>query len=82
MGETWNDGATRLLGRYLHGHTRLFLGEFVTARVLLEGCMGLADPAHRTIAGGSVDNYAGMLMYLAVTLACLGVHRSGTVAEG
>jgi class 3 adenylate cyclase/tetratricopeptide (TPR) repeat protein len=72
MGEARNDVATRLLGRYLHGHTRLFLGEFVTARALLEGCMGLADPAHRNIAGGSVDNYSGMLIYLAVTLACLG----------
>ena len=34
--------------------------------------MGLADPAHRTVGGLSVDPYAAMLAYLALTLAYLG----------
>ena len=54
------------------GLTRFLLGEFVAARALLERCMGLADPAHRTIGGLSFDPYAVMLAYLALTLAYLG----------
>ena len=72
IGEARNDAAAQLLGRLLHGTTRFFLGEFVAARALLERCMGLADPAHRTIGGLSFDPYAVMLAYLALTLACLG----------
>ena len=34
--------------------------------------MGLADPAHRSVRGLSVDPYAAMLAYLALTLAYLG----------
>ena len=72
IGEARNDAAAQLLGRYVHGVTRFYLGEFVAARAVLERCMGLADPAHRTIGGLSFDPYAAMLTYLALTLAYLG----------
>jgi predicted ATPase len=67
-----SDAAAQLLGRYLHGVTRYYLGEFIAARALLERCMCLADPAHRAIGGLSFDPYAEMLAWLALTLACLG----------
>ena len=51
IGEARNDAAAQLLGRYMHGVTRFYLGEFVAARAVLERCMGLADPAHRAIGG-------------------------------
>ncbi len=72
IGAARKDAAAQLLGRYTRGITRLFLGEFVAARGLLERCMGLADPAYRTVAGLSFDPYVSMLTFLAMTLACLG----------
>ena len=72
IGEARNDAAAQLLGRFMHGATRFLLGEFVAARAVLERCLGLADPAHRTVRGLSFDPYAPMLAYLALTLACLG----------
>ena len=47
IGEARNDAATQLLGRFMQGVARFFLGEFVAARASLERCIGLADPAHR-----------------------------------
>ena len=52
IGEARNDVAAQLVGRWASGYTRLFLGDFVAARALLERCHGLADPAHR--GGGAV----------------------------
>ena len=72
IGESRNDAATQLLGRYLQGVTRFFLGEFVAARATLERSMGLADPVNRAVGGMSVDPYATMLGYVAMTLAYLG----------
>jgi hypothetical protein len=72
IGEARHDAAAQLLGRLFQGMTRFFRGEFVAARAVLERCMGLADPAHRTSAGLSFDPYARMLTYLALTLAYLG----------
>ncbi len=72
IGELRNDAATQLLGRFLQGVTRFFLGEFVAARATLERSMGLADPVHRAVGGLSVDPYATMLGYVAMTLAYLG----------
>ncbi len=72
IGNVRNDITAQLLGRYMHGSTRLYLGEFVAARAALERSMGLADPAHRTIAGLAYDPYVTMLTFLAVTLAYLG----------
>jgi tetratricopeptide (TPR) repeat protein len=61
-----------LRGRRANGLTRLYLGEFVAARALLDQCHGLAD-AHRGIGAGlAEDPYATMLACLAVTLAHLG----------
>ena len=72
-GEERNDAVSQLLGRRAHGITCFFLGEFVAARALLERCVALADdPAHRTIAGLSLDPYSATLPYCAMTLACLG----------
>ena len=71
-GKARNDVAAQSLGHLLQGVSHFFLGEFVAARALLERCMGLADPAHPTIVGLSIDPYAAMLAYLALILACLG----------
>jgi class 3 adenylate cyclase/tetratricopeptide (TPR) repeat protein len=72
IGEARNDVAAQLMGRRSNGTTRLFLGDFVAARALLERCHGLADPAHRGGGVPSADLYATMLAYLAWTLAVLG----------
>ena len=71
IGEARSDVTAQLVGRWANGRTRLFLGDFVGARALLEQCHGLADPTHR---GGvsSADPYSMMLAYLAWTLAILG----------
>jgi class 3 adenylate cyclase/tetratricopeptide (TPR) repeat protein len=71
IGDTQSDRLAQLLGRYMHGTTRLYLGEFVAARTALEQSMGLADPAYR-IAGMAYDCYVLALTFLAVTLAYLG----------
>jgi class 3 adenylate cyclase/tetratricopeptide (TPR) repeat protein len=72
IGNVRNDTTAQLLGRYMHGTTRLYLGEFVAARAALERSVGLADSAHRTIAGLAYDPYVMVLTFLAVTLAYLG----------
>jgi predicted ATPase len=70
IGEARNDVRAKLRGRCANGLTRCYLGEFVAARAVLEQCHGLGDPAHLAIGGGrSIDPYATMLAYLAVTLA-------------
>jgi len=64
-----------LQGRLANGLTRFYLGEFVTARALLEQCHSLGDAAHRGVGGRGgvrVDSYAVMLGCLAATLVCLG----------
>jgi tetratricopeptide (TPR) repeat protein len=73
IGEARGDVAAQLRGRHVNGLTRCYLGEFTTARTLLDQCHGLGDPAHRAIGGAvSHDHYAVMLVCLAVTLAYLG----------
>ena len=72
IGEAQNDSRVQSLGHMLQGIIRFLLGDFVSARALLERCMGLADPAHRTIGRLSIDLYLAMLPYLALTLALLG----------
>src|SRR6202030_3937967 len=72
IGDARNDAMAQLQGRYIQGITCFFLGKFVTARALLERCMGLAEAAHRTMGGLPVDPFAMMLAYLALTLAHLG----------
>jgi class 3 adenylate cyclase/tetratricopeptide (TPR) repeat protein len=70
IGEARNDVTMQLMGRSASGFTRLFLGDFVAARALLERCLGLADPALRS--GEVLDLYAEILASLAWTLANLG----------
>jgi hypothetical protein len=72
IGEARNDARVQSLGRYAHGISSFFLGEFVSARAVLERCLDLADPAHRALGGLFLDPYASMLAYLALPLACLG----------
>jgi class 3 adenylate cyclase/tetratricopeptide (TPR) repeat protein len=72
IGEARSDVAAQLVGRWANGRTRLFLGDFVVARALLERCHGLADPAPRGAVVPSADIFAMMLAYLAWTLAVLG----------
>ncbi|WP_441260403.1 AAA family ATPase [Bradyrhizobium sp. 521_C7_N1_3] len=74
LGDTRSDRATLLLGRYIHGASCYYRGEFVTARGLLELCDGLRDPAARaTCAAIAVaDPHAASQAHLAVTLALLG----------
>jgi class 3 adenylate cyclase/tetratricopeptide (TPR) repeat protein/DNA polymerase III delta prime subunit len=71
-GQERNDASAQSLGYLLHGSSRFFLGEFVSARAILERCTGLADPAHRTTARLSIDPYGAMLANLALILASLG----------
>jgi class 3 adenylate cyclase/tetratricopeptide (TPR) repeat protein len=72
VGDARQDIAAQSLGRLHHGISRFFLGELVTARVVLERCEGLDDPGHRIIQEFSFDPCARMLAYLALTLAYLG----------
>ena len=69
IGEARNDVAAQWVGRWASGYTRLFLGDFVAARELLERCHGLADPARGLL---SASLHAIMLASLAMTLAYLG----------
>ncbi|MFL5286914.1 MAG: tetratricopeptide repeat protein [Rhodopila sp.] len=72
IGKAQNDASMQSLGRLLPGIPHYFLGELVAARTVLERCMDLADPAHRTIGKLSYDPYARMLAYFALTLAYQG----------
>jgi class 3 adenylate cyclase/tetratricopeptide (TPR) repeat protein len=72
IGKARNDVVAQLLGRREQGVTRCYLGEFITARAVLEQCHALSEPAHRAIGTASSDPYAMMLAQLAVTLAHLG----------
>jgi tetratricopeptide (TPR) repeat protein len=72
-GEARNDITAQWVGRRANGLTRLYLGELVAARAVLEQCHGLGDPAHRGVGAGlTEDPYAAVLANLAVTLAYLG----------
>jgi tetratricopeptide (TPR) repeat protein len=73
-GEAQRDEATQLLGRNLRGNSCLYMGEFVTARALLEQCEGLRDPAHREVYAAltAEDQYAVNRARLASALAFLG----------
>jgi class 3 adenylate cyclase/tetratricopeptide (TPR) repeat protein len=73
IGKTRNDPASEWLGRFQQGASRLLLGELLAARTMFEQCMELAEPARRKISGvASVDAYAGLPAFLAITLARLG----------
>jgi tetratricopeptide (TPR) repeat protein len=77
IGKERDDAFPTLLSCFLQGISRLFLGEFVAARTLLERSMDLADPAHRTVEGMAYDPYAVVLAWLAVILPPLGYIDQG-----
>jgi predicted ATPase len=79
IGEARNDVAALLLGRFLGGITRFFLGEFIAARPIFERCHGLSDPSHRAVYAALVpqDPHATMLAQLALTLTYLGYVDQG-----
>ena len=70
VGAVSNDVAAQSLGYTWQGTNRFFLGEFITARALLE--RGLVDPAQCVIKGLVLDSYAWPLAFHALTLAHLG----------
>jgi hypothetical protein len=77
IGEARNDVAAQWVGRWASGYTRLFLGDFVAARALLERCHGLADPA-RGLLSASLHRYNARIPRH--DLGVSGLHRSSTVA--
>jgi class 3 adenylate cyclase/tetratricopeptide (TPR) repeat protein len=80
IGRVRNDVGAKLHGRSMRGSAHVMLGEFVTARGLLERCHGLGDPKHRGGAGGDrglVDPYPAMLAFLAITTTSLGYLDQG-----
>jgi predicted ATPase len=81
LGETRKDQTALLLGHYIHGASCYFLGEFVTARALLELCDGLRDPAARANCAAITvaDPRAASLGHLVSTLARLGHLDQGRV---
>jgi predicted ATPase len=79
ISEPRNDVAALLLGQFLRGITRFFLGEFIAARSIFEQCLGLSDPSHRAVYATLVpqDPHATMLAQLALTLTYLGFVDQG-----
>jgi tetratricopeptide (TPR) repeat protein len=80
IGVARNNRAAQLMGRHwLQGVTHYFLGDFVTARALLEDCEGLQDPVHRAVYATMTANdpYASTLAYLGMTLTVLGYIDQG-----
>ena len=80
IGDARNDRAAQLLGRHwLQGVTHYFLGDFVTARALLDDCEGLQNSAHRAVYATMTANdpYASTLAYLGMTLTVLGYIDQG-----
>ena len=80
IGVARKDRAAQLMGRHwLQGVTHYFLGDFVTARALLEDCEGLQDSAHRAVYAtmAANDPYASTLAYLGMTLTVLGYIDQG-----
>jgi tetratricopeptide (TPR) repeat protein len=68
------------MGRHwLQGVPHYYLGDFVTARALLEDCEGLRDPAHRAVYAtmAANDPYASTIAYLGMALTVLGYIDQG-----
>jgi tetratricopeptide (TPR) repeat protein len=78
IGEARNDAAILLLGRLSYGHICLFSGEFVTAKVVLEQCYAMNNPAARSANRAAFatvtaeDPHVVSLGNLAVSLGYLG----------
>ena len=73
-GELQNDLTLSLLGRFYHGVSRYYLGEFAAAYALFEQCDNLRDPAVRNAISRMIaeDAYVAMLGYSSTILAYLG----------
>jgi class 3 adenylate cyclase/tetratricopeptide (TPR) repeat protein len=78
-GAALHDIGALLLGRECHANTYFFMGEFASARPLLDQCHSLSDPAYRaaTRAVTGLDYYATMLTHLALSLIYLGYIDQG-----
>jgi class 3 adenylate cyclase/tetratricopeptide (TPR) repeat protein len=72
IGEARNDASAQLLGRVMCGSTRFWVGEFIAARAVLEQCVDHSDSPNRAVERLSLDPYTTALIYLAITLTCLG----------
>ena len=79
IGQSQSDIVVILMGRLYQATVRYSLGEFVTARTLLEQCLALDDPAHRVALATltAEDLYMMALSWLAVTLGALGYIDQG-----
>jgi tetratricopeptide (TPR) repeat protein len=76
MGGARNDGAALLISSYMRGIAHFNLGEFVSARTLLEQC--LSGPAYRSvIAAMTAEDPHVTMLWLGVTLAHLGYVEQG-----
>jgi tetratricopeptide (TPR) repeat protein len=79
IGRAQNDHFLVLMGQMYEATVHQTLGEFLAARALLEQCLGMRDPGHRTAFGGitAEDPYVMTLSWLGVNLAVLGDIEQG-----
>jgi class 3 adenylate cyclase/tetratricopeptide (TPR) repeat protein len=79
IGKAQDDVGLLLLGHLTHGTSRMYLGDFVAARALLERCHRLDDPAHRAVYAEitMADPHVQMLRQLSLTLMYLGYMDQG-----
>ena len=74
IGESRNDVDVQLLGHYLNGMIRFYLGEFGAACAHFEQCHDLGNPVHRAVVTQltTADPYVAAMAHLAWTLLSLG----------
>jgi predicted ATPase/class 3 adenylate cyclase len=74
IGESRNDVDVQLLGHYLNGMVRFYLGEFGAAQAYFEQCHDLGDPRHRAVVAPltTADPHVAAIGHLAWTLMSLG----------
>jgi predicted ATPase len=79
IGRAQKSRALQMMGYMYQAIARFVLGEFVTARALLEQCLGLSDPDHRATFAEitAEDPYVMTLSWLALALAVLGYIERG-----
>jgi predicted ATPase/class 3 adenylate cyclase len=74
ISRTRNDVAGQLLGHFMNGMIRFYLGELAAASSHFELCRGLGEPAHRAVYAtlAAADPHVATLGHLAMTLMSLG----------
>ena len=82
VGDERNDVARQLLGRFLHGTTRFYFGEFAAARALLERSIGLGELAASHQLGTTGRSLRCDAHLPRPDPGVLRLHRSGSVAAG